>query len=109
MNKASVKDIMKNPTLSRTDQNPSKATKLTINDNGCPDEILPPKSRIVRGPKMKIQRTVTFTESASSLKSPNKSIALVQVAANDTAFGTFCGEVYISGCRLSQQLGGSLN
>ena len=84
MNKASVKDIMKNPALSRTDQNPSKATKLITGDNGCPDEILPPKSRIVRGPKMNIKRTVTFTESASSLKSPKKSIALVQVAVNDT-------------------------
>ena len=79
MNKESAKDIMQNPTLSRTDKNPSKATKLTINDDGCPDEILSPKSRIVRGTKMKIQRTVTFTESA-----PNKSITLVQVVANDT-------------------------
>ena len=83
MNKASVKDIMKNPTLSRTDQNPSKATKLITGDNGCPDEILPPKSRIVRGPKMNIKRTVTFTESASSLRSPNKSIVMEQDAVND--------------------------
>ena len=83
MDKASVKEIMKKPTKSRTDKNPSKAAKLSMSDNGCSTEVLSPKPQIVRAPKMNIRRTVTFTESASSVRSPNKSIVVEQDAVND--------------------------
>ena len=83
MDKASVKEIMKNPPMSRTDKNPSKAAKLSMSDNGCSTEVLSPKPQIVRAPKMNIRKTVMFTESTSSGRSPNESIVVEEDADND--------------------------
>ena len=73
MKNGSANVIMQNPPMSRKDKNPSGAKKSTMGDDRCSDEVISPKPRIMREPRIKIMRTVTFTE-----PSPNKSIALVQ-------------------------------
>ena len=83
MDKAGVKEITKKPTISRNVDNSGKATKLIMSDNGCPDEVISPKPKIVRAPKKNILRTVTFAESASSTKSPNKSTVVEHDANNE--------------------------